>query len=94
MPESIVGEGFASVFKLIFRFIIEIVFEILIKGLGYLICRVFNRRIDPNGIIVVIVGIVIWALIIWFGYQAIEFVSIDSCLDSGRKYDYELKLCE
>lgn len=98
MPIDEVG---ASVFSAIFRFIgwlfFEVIIEILIKGLGYLLCRPF-KRVDIDSSTAVIVGVVAWVLIltlaVWIsGWLAIN-IEIDSCLDSGGRYNYESNICE
>ncbi|MEW6982499.1 hypothetical protein AAD001_07585 [Colwelliaceae bacterium 6471] len=94
MPGEIVGEAFSGIFRFIFRLFVEIIVEILIKGLGYLIYRPFNKNVDPDGFKVTILGIVVWVLIFYAGYEIMAFIEIDSCLDSGGSYNYQLGECE
>ena len=94
MPGEIVGEVFSVVFRFIFRFFIDVIVEILIKGLGYLIYRPFSKNVDPEGFKVTILGVVIWVLIIYVGYEFVAFLDIDQCLDSGGRYNYQLDECE
>ncbi|SFC20308.1 hypothetical protein [Pseudoalteromonas denitrificans] len=93
MPVEIVGDVFSGIFRFILRIFVEVIFEFLIKGVGYLFCRMFGRKVDPDGLTVIIVGLVIWGLVIFGGYQLLSFLEIDSCLDTGGKYNYELKEC-
>ncbi|QSX40484.1 hypothetical protein [Shewanella cyperi] len=60
---EIAGELLGGVFRILGHFLIEIVLEVLIKGLGYLICRPFSKSISPDGILVIVVGLLAWAAI-------------------------------
>ena len=74
--------------------IIEVIFEICVKGMGYLICRPFSRLIDPDG---AFVGIFAWALIVVLFVVGYDYLSvqaeIDRCLDAGGSYDYQNESC-
>ena len=64
MIEEVVG----GVFKILGRFLgqifLEIVFEFLIKGPGYLISKSLSKsNPDPDGLAVVIFGILFWLVI-------------------------------
>lgn len=64
MIGDVVGEVAGGVLRLIGRLIIEVVFEFLIKGAGYILCRLFGRRkLDPDGGFVVVVGLAFWAVL-------------------------------
>lgn len=65
---EIAGELFGGLIKGIGRILVEILFEILIKGTGYAVCRVFTRGVDPDGILVVLVGLIVWAAFGYGGY--------------------------
>ena len=58
---------FGAIFKFIGRIFVEFIFEILVKGLGYLICRPFNKNIDPDGLTVAIVGLLVWGCLVGGG---------------------------
>ena len=94
---EIAGEVIGGALKIIGRVVVEAVFEICIKGLGYLICRPFSRSVDPDGPLVVFVGLIAWAAILfllYFGYDYYSIqVEIDRCLDAGGRYDRETDLC-
>ena len=60
MPGEIIGEVAVGAVKAVLRFLVEIGFEILVKGTGYLIVRPFSRRADPEGLLVVLVGLAVW----------------------------------
>lgn len=97
-----VGEIAATILAGALRFIAHVivdgVLEILIQGPGYLVCRKFNKNIQPDGVLVVVVGITFWALVTTGGYFTYTFVSeaiaIDRCLDSGGAYNYQTKQCD
>lgn len=78
-------------------FVAETLFEVLIKGLGYLIWKPFLRNVDPNGALAVFTGILAWLLIGFGGYWLYDYISvklfIDRCLDSGGQYDYQYQSC-
>ena len=57
MIEEVAG----GVLRFIGRLFLEIVYEFLIKGAGYLLCRAFGgRKVDPDGGVVVVVGVAFW----------------------------------
>jgi hypothetical protein len=94
---EIAGEVFGGALRIIGRVFAEVVFEICIKGLGYLICRPFSRSVNPDGVLVAVVGLAAWASILAALYLGYEFISeeieIDRCLDSGGFYDYKISQC-
>ena len=94
---EIAGELLGGVFKVIGRAIAEVIIEIFIKGIGYLICRPFSRSVNPDGLLVVSVGVFFWVIIFVSLYIAYEFISfhveVDRCLDSGGSYNYSTGEC-
>jgi hypothetical protein len=94
---EIAGELIGGTLRFIGQFFAEIVLEITIKGLGYLVCRAFSRSIDPDGILVLVVGVLVWAAIIFccfISYDWVqEYFAVDSCLDSGGQFNYENGKC-
>jgi hypothetical protein len=94
VPAEIVGEVFFGLFRVIGRIFSEIILEILIRGVGYLICKPFSSNIDSDGILVAVVGLIFWGGMIFLGISLYEFHVIDSCLDSGGNFNYELSQCE
>lgn len=94
---EIAGEVLGGALRVIGRVLAEIVFEILVKGLGYLICRPFSRAVNPDGALVAVVGLITWALLLvalYFGYEFISVqTEIDRCLDSGGSYNYQASQC-
>ena len=75
--------------------LLEVALEFLIRGPGHLLCKSFKRNVNPEGALVVLVGIAFWAIVAvgaWFIYQEVsEFVAIDKCLDSGGAFDRQLQ---
>lgn len=98
MPFDIIAE---SIFGGILRFIVwvcaDVIFELLIKGMGYLVCRPF-KKVDPDGLVALVVGIVSWILLgafIYVLYDAIvTWINVDMCLDSGGGFNYDQQACE
>lgn len=94
---EIAGELFGGALRIIGRVLAEVVFEICIKGIGYLICRSFSRSVNPDGLLVTVVGLAAWVLILvalYFGYEFISTqIEIDRCLDAGGSYNYKISQC-
>jgi len=93
VPLEIVGDGVSFIFRLIARFFIEIIFEMVIQGTGYLFCRMFHKNVKPDGLFVALVGLILWAALIYAGFEIAEFVAVDTCLDSGGSHDQETGAC-
>jgi hypothetical protein len=68
MPGEIIGEVAGGVLRVIGHILLEGVFEFLIKGVGFLICRPFKRNVDPDGGAVVLVGLAFWVAMGCIGY--------------------------
>jgi len=69
MIEDIVGGALKVVGRLLGHFLIEIIFEILLKGPGCLISKQFTKReLDPDGFIVVITGLLFWGVVGFASY--------------------------
>lgn len=62
---EIVGEVARGLLRVI---LVEFLFELMIEGTGYLICKRFKSSVDPDGVVVAVVGIVFWMLIGGLGY--------------------------
>jgi len=77
-----VEELAAGLFHLLGRFLgyflLEIVFEILIKGPGYLIVKYLlggnKDERDPDGILVLFMGIAFWLAIVLLGYLVYTYI--------------------
>ncbi len=79
---EIAGELFGGLFKLIGRLFAEIIIEILIKGTGYLICRIFSKRVDPDGILVVLVGLCFLGLLGFGLFLTYEYIQLQLTINS------------
>lgn len=95
---EIAGELVGGAFRVVGNILAEVVFEVLIKGAGYLACRPFSRSINPDGWLVVVVGLGVWCIVGFLGYASYQYLTlqleIDSCLDSGGSYDYAVHQCQ
>lgn len=66
MLDEIVGGLFKVLIRFLGQIFVEILFEILIKGAGSIIVRPFTRSApDSDSFVVVVVGLVFWALVIF-----------------------------
>jgi hypothetical protein len=94
---EIAGNIFGAALRVVGSMLAELVIELGIKGIGYFVCRQFSRSVNPDGIVVVLVGVAIWFLILlsaYFVYEAISTqIDIDRCLDSGGRFDYQTQEC-
>lgn len=78
MIEDVVG----GVFRFIGSVIADVVFELLIKGPGYLVVKQFSKRSpNPDGFIVVLVGLLFWAFVGVAGYFVYQEISGAAMLD-------------
>ena len=98
MPiDEIAGSAIGGIFRFLGWFFFEVIIEILVKGLGYLICRPF-KKFDLDSTVVVIVGLFAWVfiivLVIFISDWLIKNTEIDSCLDGGGRYNYQENICE
>ncbi len=55
-----------DIVEAIFRGLFEIVVEVLIRGPGYLILKLFGSRsqVDPDGCLVFIIGCLFWVMVV------------------------------
>jgi hypothetical protein len=94
MVVEAIAEGLSAVGRFIFRILCEVLIEFLCKGIGYMLWKPFKPSVNPDSALVAVTGIVFWLLIFFLGYQVYEFIGIDSCLDSGGRYNYNTSACE
>jgi hypothetical protein len=52
------------------HFLVEVVLELLIKGPGYFIARLFKPGINPDSAWSIFFGLVFWAILGGLGYLA------------------------
>lgn len=69
MPLGDIAAGLISgAARLVAHLFLDIVIEILVRGPGYLICRLFRKDIDPEGGWVAVVGLLFWFALFFSGY--------------------------
>lgn len=94
---DIASEVLGSVFRFVRHVLLDVVAEVIVKGPGYLICRLFNKNVDPDGMRVAVVSILFWITIATAAWAAwgefSEAAAVDRCLDSGGAYDAQLRQC-
>lgn len=94
---EIASEVIGSVFRFLGHVLLDVVAEIIIKGPGYLICRLFSKDIDPDGMRVAVVSILFWIALgtgAWAAWgEFSEAADMDRCLDAGGAYDAQLRQC-
>lgn len=94
---EIASEVLGSVFRFVGHVLLDVVAEVVIKWPGYLICRLFSRDINPNGMRVAVVSILFWITLVTAAWAAwgefSEAADMDRCLDSGGAYDAQLRQC-
>ncbi|MDO3387938.1 hypothetical protein QWI17_18985 [Gilvimarinus sp. SDUM040013] len=65
MPAGeVAGELLGGIFRLLGYLLIDIVFDVLVRGLGTLVCKLFSKRVNSDGFLVVLVGLFVWLVII------------------------------
>lgn len=75
---EIVIDSFSFIFKSIIQFFVEFILEELIQRSGYLFIRMFYKNIEPNGRLATVSGFIFWAVLIYAGFEIVEFVTVDS----------------
>ncbi len=68
---EIAGEIVGGVFRFVVHVFLEVLVEILIKGPGYVICSTFSASVDPDGVTVILVGLLFWTAVGLLGYYAV-----------------------
>lgn len=71
---EIAGEIVGGLFRFLAQFFVEIVLEVVVKGPGYLICRLFSKNVDTDGFMIVIVGCLFWLVIGGCGYAVYKYL--------------------
>lgn len=94
MPmDELAGGVIGAVLRFLGWVLIEVVVEILIKGLGYLVCRPFSKT-APSETAAFFIGLLCWVVIALFAYALVDFLQLDSCLDNGGRYHHDKAVCE
>jgi hypothetical protein len=65
---DIAGEALGSALRVIGRVFFEIVFELLIKGVGYALIKLFRPQSEPSDTSCGMVGLVFWMALIAVGF--------------------------
>ncbi|MEZ5661140.1 MAG: hypothetical protein R3E83_22305 [Burkholderiaceae bacterium] len=66
MPLEELAKGLvAGIFRIVGEVLVEGVFERLFRGAGYAICRRFKPKVDPDGWVVLLVGVGFWLGLGW-----------------------------
>ncbi|MDR2188703.1 MAG: hypothetical protein LBE62_11770 [Azonexus sp.] len=60
---DIAGEVLGGIFRFVGRALFEIVGEIVIKGAGYVLIRIFKPKSEPDELACAIVGLLFWAAV-------------------------------
>ena len=66
---EIAGELLGGVLRFVGSLLVEVLLEILIRGPGYWLCRLLKKDVSPDGVAVVLVGILFWICLLtsaWF----------------------------
>lgn len=63
MLDDIAGELLKGGARFVGYVLWEFFVEFLVRGVGYLICRIFRRDVDFDGWPIIFVGIVFWIMI-------------------------------
>ena len=91
------GEFLGGVLRVIGNIVLEGVLDVLIRGPGYLICRIFKKDINPDGGWVIVAGLAFWIFVAVGGFYSYAYFSdalaADRCLDSGGVFNYQNKQC-
>ena len=72
---EIAGGLLGGLLRLLVYVLVDIVFELLIKGSGYGICRIFKKKVNPDGAAVIVTGIGAWTAIGIIGYALYKGVT-------------------
>lgn len=94
---EIAGEVVGGIARLVGHILVEFVFEIMVRGLGYVVWRRVSPHTNPDGLPSVLVGILIWIAVVGLGYalyqEVAAWLAIGRCLDAGGTYDHNAGLC-
>ena len=61
---ELAGGLIGAVLRLVVYFFLEVILEIVIRGPGYLICRIFRKDVDPDGGWVATAGFAFWLVLL------------------------------
>ncbi len=61
---DLAGEALGGVFRFIGRLLVELVLELLVKGLGRTVLRVLRPRLEPGDTAAALAGLLAWAALL------------------------------
>ncbi|MBD9534974.1 hypothetical protein ATCM_11040 [Stenotrophomonas sp. ATCM1_4] len=62
MPlDDLAGEALRGALRVVGRMLVELVFEILLKGTGHVVIRLFRPGKEPGDAACALVGLLVWA---------------------------------
>ena len=64
---DIAGEVLGGALRVVGRVLIEVFFELLIKGVGYALIKLFRPQSEPSDVSCGLVGLVFWVGVVAFG---------------------------
>ena len=65
---DLAGDAIVGVFRLLGRILVEVFFELLIKGTGYALIRMIKPKTAPSETESAIVGLLFWLVVCIGGY--------------------------
>ncbi len=95
---EVVSEFSSAIVRFLGYCCTEIVIELMCRGMGYRICRIFSPSVKRESFGVFITGFVFWLIVLVGGailYSAwSQLLQIDSCLDIGGSFNYQSNSCD
>jgi hypothetical protein len=70
---DIAGEVLGVILRFLGELFLQIVVELVVKGPGHLICRQFRRDANPDGGLVIFVGLLFWVVVAGAVYAAYSY---------------------
>jgi hypothetical protein len=65
---DIASEALGGIARVIGRIIVELLFEVIIQGTGYVLLRIFRPRAEPSDTACAVVGLLFWVGVAAAGY--------------------------
>mgnify|MGYP005665281803 CR=1 FL=1 len=88
---EIAGELISPILRILGYILIDLIIEVLVRGVGRIICRPFSRSLDADGGLVMLAGVMFWIAVFVLGTTAYSYVetymAVDACLDSGGQFN-------
>ena len=62
MPlDDLAGGVFAAIGRFLGSIFVDALLNFVVRGTGYVVCRLFTREVDADGMAALVVGFAIWA---------------------------------